>query len=178
LTQANLDAAADYFGTGFGKEAMLQKMAEALGSETGLWVDLRDLIPNWVGQRVSTFPTTDDLDVCHGVAREFYYPTQDPRHNQSTEATELLLHQSYCLLSSEVHPRFGDYLYVPPGYHSGRYIMKDRASGRDISFSVQSGGCVPYRFWWVDEDFSDSPFGHKPDPSVFATRIDVWRRCR
>ena len=73
-------------------------------------------------------------------------------------------------------PTFGDYLNVP-NMHAGRYILRDPASGRDISFSVQSGGNAPYRFYWVDEDFSVQPFGHAPDPDVFRTRIDVWRRC-
>jgi hypothetical protein len=61
--------------------------------------------------------------------------------------------------------------------HAGRYILRDPASGRDIAFSVQSGVNAPCRFYWVDEDLSGQPFGHAPDPHVFSTRIDVWRRC-
>ena len=105
------------------------------------------------------------------------YPQQDPRHNRSTEASNLLLHDHYCLLGDDVSPTFADYLSVP-NQHAGRYILKDPTSGRDIGFSVQSGGNAPYRFYWVDEDFSATPFGHTPDAQVFRTRVDVWRRCK
>lgn len=57
-------------------------------------------------------------------------------------------------------------------------MLRDPASGRDVSFSVQSGGNAPYRFAWLDEDFSTQPFAGKPDPSVLKTQVDVWRRCK
>ena len=134
------------------------------------------ILPNWVGERTNTSRLRRTPTSATGAAREFFYPQQDARHNKITEASNLLLHDHYCLLPDDVRPTFGDYLNVP-NIHAGRYILKDPTSGRDISFSVQSGGNAPYRFYWVDEDFSVQPFGHSPDPDVFRPRIDVWRRC-
>lgn len=177
LTADALDAAAEYFGTGFGRPAMRTRMAEMLGGSPELWVDVADLMPNWVGDRVNTFPAGSDTDVCYGAAREFYASNQDARHNASTEASSLLLMNHYCLLGEDVAPAFGDYLSVP-NQHAGRYVLRDPATGRDVSFSVQSGGNAPYRFAWLDEDFSRSPFAREADPTLRTTRVDVWRRCR
>ncbi len=93
------------------------------------------------------------------------------------DAAAQLLMNHYCLLGTDVAPAFGDYLSVP-NQHAGRYVLRDPATGRDVSFSVQSGGTVPYRFAWLDEDFSGTPFARQADPSVPRTRVDVWRRCR
>ncbi|GAA3345676.1 hypothetical protein GCM10020358_53640 [Amorphoplanes nipponensis] len=177
LTADTLDGAARYFGTGFGAQAMRTRLAERLGGSGEAWVNLAEVLPNWVGDRVNTFPSGADTDVCYGAAREFYAPQQDERHNASTEASSLLLGGHYCLLGNDVAPTFGDYLSVP-NQHAGRYVLRDPASGRDVSFSVQSGGNAPYRFAWLDEDFSASPFAGEPDPTVLTTRVDVWRRCR
>lgn len=177
LTADTLRRAAEYFGAGFGEETMRTRMLDLLGSSPEAWVNLADMLPNWVGDRVNTFPLGEDTDVCYGAAREFYAPEQDDRHNTSTEASTLLLKGHYCLLGRDVAPAFGDYLSVP-GQHAGRYVVRDPATGRDVSFSVQSGGNAPYRFHWLDEDFSRSPFGGKADPAVLDTRVDVWRRCR
>jgi uncharacterized protein YfaQ (DUF2300 family) len=93
------------------------------------------------------------------------------------DAAAQLLMNHYCLLGTDVAPASGDYLSVP-NQHAGRYVLRDPATGRDVSFSVQSGGTVPYRFAWLDEDFSGTPFARQADPSVPRTRVDVWRRCR
>lgn len=172
-----LDAAADYFGTGFGREAVRARMAELLGEDPERWVDVASLIPGWVGEKANTFPLGSDTDVCYGAAREFFAAEQDARHNQSTEASSLLLDGHYCLLAEDVAPVFGDYLSVP-NQHAGRYVLRDPATGRDVSFSVQSGGNAPYRFAWLDEDFSTRPFAGVADPTVLESRVDVWRRCR
>ena len=177
LSPDTLDAAADYFSLGFGRDPIRERLAGLLGAAPERWVDLKQILPDWVGERANTFPSGNDTEVCYGAAREFFYPQQDPRHNRSTEASNLLLHDHYCLLGDDVSPTFGDYLSVP-NQHAGRYILKDPTSGRDIGFSVQSGGNAPYRFYWVDEDFSATPFGHTPDAQVFRTRVDVWRRCK
>ncbi len=62
--------------------------------------------------------------------------------------------------------------------HDAGYILKDPASGRDVIFSVQSGGFSAYRFYWADEDMSRKPFGHQPMPNYRAQLVDTWRRCR
>lgn len=73
--------------------------------------------------------------------------------------------------------RFGDYLWVP-GRHSERFLCKDPVIERYIGFSVQSGGNGPYRFYWVDEDFSGRPFKHIPEKELHQKGLDIWRRCR
>jgi hypothetical protein len=89
----------------------------------------------------------------------------------------LLLHDHYCLVDDDVAPRFGDYLYNPTA-HSARYVLMDPATGRDVVFSIQSGGFSAYRFWWADEDMSGKPFAHEPRIDYRQKLVDVWRRCR
>jgi len=173
----NVESIVSYFGTGFNKQTMSENLIEMIGSQTEKWVDLQDLFPNWLGDKISTFPIEGDNEVCHGAAREFYYSEQESSLNASTEATSLMLDGYYCEVSDEQSLSFGDYLYIP-GMHSGRYVLKDPNSGRHISFSVQSGGNAPYRFWWIDEDFSGDPFANTAKQDLFITTIDIWRRCK
>jgi len=166
-----------YFATGFNKQTMTNRLAEIIGTQTEVWIDLQDLFSNWLNEKVSTFPIVGDNEVCHGAAREFYYDEQESSLNASTEATTLMLANYYCEVSDTQSLTFGDYLYIP-GMHSGRYVLKDPNTGRHICFSVQSGGNAPYRFWWIDEDFSGDPFGHTPKSDLFKSTIDIWRRCK
>ncbi len=177
LTPDSLDRAAEYFGTGFDRTATRSRLVALLGKAPSIWVNAAAILPNWVGKQVNTFPARGDSDVCFGAAREFYAQKQDARHNVSTEASNMLLANHYCLLGRDVVPTFGDYLNKP-NLHAARYVLRDPASGRDVVFSVQSGGEAPYRFSWLDEDFSSDPFAGKPDPTVLKTQVDVWRRCR
>jgi len=176
-TAQNSGNIVSYFATGFDKQAMADKLSGILGTLSEKWVDIKDLFPNWLSQKISTFPVEGDNEVCHGAAREFYYKVQNSELNASTEATTLLLANYYCEVSDPQTLTFGDYLYIP-GMHSGRYMLKDPGSGRHIGFSVQSGGNAPYRFWWIDEDFSGNPFAHAPKQNLFSTTIDIWRRCK
>jgi hypothetical protein len=64
-----------------------------------------------------------------------------------------------------------------PGAHSARYILRDPATGRDVIFSVQSGGSSSYRFYWADEDMSGKPFDHQPMSNYRQALVDTWRRC-
>jgi len=176
-TSQSADIIAAYFATGFNKQVVENNLAEKLGTQDEAWINLKDLLPNWLSEKISTFPVDGDNEVCHGAAREFYYVDQDSELNASTEATTLLLANYYCEVAESEALTFGDYLYIP-GMHSGRYVLKDPNSGRHIGFSVQSGGNAPYRFWWIDEDFSGNPFAHEPKQDLFNTTIDVWRRCK
>ncbi len=177
LTKTNQNSFVNYFGFGFDNSKIEQRLVELLGNNETIWINLKQIIPNWVGDKATSFPVDGDNEVCHGAAREFYYSEQDSRLNASTETTALLLYYDYTLLPTDAVPVFGDYLYRP-GEHSSRYIMRDKSSGRDISFSVQSGGNAPYRFWWIDEDMSYEPFGRNPDPNVWIEKIDLWRRSK
>ena len=177
LNSENKDDVANWFGTGFDKVIMQNTMSVLIGSHTEIWVDIEDLFPNWLKNKINTFPVDGDNEVCHGAAREFYYIEQESSLNASTEATTLMLANYYCTQEISSTPVFGDYLYIP-GQHSGRYILRDPNSGRDIVFSVQSGGVSAYRFWWLDEDFSGNPFANIAVDNLLSTTIDVWRRCR
>jgi len=176
-TAQNSANIASYFATGFNKQTMAEKLLGILGTQSEKWVDIKALFPNWLSQNINTFPVDGENEVCHGAAREFYYTDQDPALNASTEATTLLLANYYCEVTDSQTLTFGDYLYIP-GMHSGRYMLKDPSSGRHIGFSVQSGGNAPYRFWWIDEDFSGNPFARTPKQNLFSTTIDIWRRCK
>ncbi len=178
LETATQQKIADWFAVGFDKQALQDSMTAWLSTQTGgYWIDVKNFFPNWLKNKINTFPVNGDNEVCHGAAREFYYAEQEASLNASTEATTLLLSNYYCMVSDTNNLAFGDYLYVP-GQHSGRYLLQDPQSGRHISFSVQSGGIGAYRFWWVDEDFSGNPFGNTAANNLFSTRIDVWRRCQ
>jgi hypothetical protein len=144
----------------------------------GAWVELQALLGGWLADKVGTFPEGDDNDVCFGPARQFYQAQlQNGGYDRSTEAIAKVLVDDYALLPDGAEPRFGDVLNLV-GKHAGRYIATDPASGRWVGFSVQSGGNAPYRFWWVDEDFSGAPFDHVADPDGVRERVDVWRRSR
>ncbi len=177
INTQNNEMISSWFGIGFNKEEMQNTIAQLLGSENEVWIDVKELLPNWLKNRINTFPVEGDNEVCHGAAREFYYVEQEASLNASTEATTLMLSNYYCTKTDISNLVFGDYLYVP-GQHSGRYLLKDPDSGRHIVFSVQSGGIGAYRFWWMNEDFSGNPFGHKAVDSLLTTRIDVYRRCK
>jgi hypothetical protein len=175
----NIADIANHFSVSYSTAELTATLVQALGGRSEAWIDVQDLWTRWIGSRVNTFPEEGDLGVCHGLAREFFYDDEvtSGGYTGSTEAVEALLHDHYCPVPDDVQPRFGDYLWVP-GTHSGRFILRDPASGRDISFSVQSGGVSPYRLYWMDEDFSGKPFQHEPVSGLRKTKIDVWRRCR
>lgn len=177
ISDENINDVLDYFSTGFDRIIMQQRLDSLLDIQNNYWIDIKDVFPNWLSNKINTFPVEGDNEVCHGAAREFYYTQQDCRINASTEATSLLLHNYYKRIPESANPVFGDYLYIP-GMHSGRYIMQDPDSKRHICFSVQSGGFCPYRFYWIDEDFSGDPFAHTPKENLFSTHIDVWRRSK
>jgi hypothetical protein len=178
LTPASIPALVDYFGVGYDRAALENRLNDLLGTESSKWVQIQAFFFGWVRDRANTFPGVDDNDVCHGPARQFYDDTlYNGDSDRSTEATALLLHDHYCLVNDDVAPRFGDYLY-DPGVHSARYVLNDPTTGRDIVFSVQSGGIGAYRFWWADEDMSNMPFAHAPMADYRERLIDVWRRCR
>jgi hypothetical protein len=141
-------------------------------------VQVQEFMFGWIRERANTFPQVEDNDVCHGPARLFYSDIlYNGGYDRSTEAVAVLLTDHYCLVADDAAPRFGDYLYNP-GAHSARYILKDPATGRDVIFSVQSGGLSAYRFYWADEDMSGQPFAHQPLPDYRAALVDTWRRCR
>jgi hypothetical protein len=179
LTSSNQDAVLSYFGVGFDPQDVAGRVRERLASSGGdTWVPLQEIFGGWFADKANTFPRQGDNEVCHGPARQFFQDElRNGPYDRSTEATEMVLKEDYCLVPDDVEPRFGDYLYVV-GMHSGRFILKAPDSGRWISFSVQSGGNVPYRFWWVDEDFSGHPFACVPYVNFRRDRVDVWRRCR
>jgi len=144
----------------------------------GAWVELQELLGGWLADKVGTFPQDGDNDVCFGPARQFYQAElRNGGYDRSTEAIAKVLTDDYTLLPDGAEPRFGDVLNLV-GKHAGRFIATDPASGRWIGFSVQSGGNAPYRFWWVDEDFSGAPFDRVADPDGVRERVDVWRRSR
>ena len=139
---------------------------------------LQQVLGPWVSEKAGTFPGPDDNEVCHGPARQFFESAmRNGPWDRSTDATMKVLKDGYCLVPDGVEPRFGDYLYLV-NMHSARFVLKDPDSGRWIAFSVQSGGNAPYRFWWVDEDFSGAPFDRVPNPEGVRARVDVWRRCK
>ncbi len=178
ITPSNVDGLADYFGQGFERSLITSRLDAELGSAASAWVRLEKILPGWVGERAGTFPKEGDNDVCHGPARQFFQPTlENGGSDRSTEPVAILLKDFYCPVANDEEPSFGDYLYIP-GRHSGRFILKDPASGRAITFSIQSGGFPAYRFWWADEDFSGSPFDRKPKKNFREELTDVWRRCR
>lgn len=160
--------------------AGIESRVEAVLAEhpEGTWVELQDLLGGWLAEKVGTFPKGDDNDVCFGPARQFYQAElRNGGYDRSTEAIAKVLRDDYTLLADGAEPRFGDVLNLV-GKHAGRFIAADPASGRWVGFSVQSGGNAPYRFWWVDEDFSGAPFDRVADPDGVRERVDVWRRSR
>lgn len=144
----------------------------------GAWVELQDLLGGWLAAQAGTFPLDGDNDVCFGPARQFYQAElRNGGYDRSTEALAKVLKDDYTLLPDGAEPRFGDILSWT-GRHAGRFIATDPESGRWIGFSVQSGGNAPYRFWWVDEDFSGAPFDRVADVDGIREHVDVWRRTR
>ncbi|MFN8519891.1 MAG: hypothetical protein U0667_10990 [Chloroflexota bacterium] len=144
----------------------------------GAWVELQELLGGWLADKVGTFPLDGDNDVCFGPARQLYQAElRNGGYDRSTEPIAKVLKDDYTLLPDDAEPRFGDVLNLV-GKHAGRFIARDPASGRWIGFSVQSGGNAPYRFWWVDEDFSGAPFDRVADSDGVRERVDVWRRSR
>ena len=179
VTPSNRVDVVDHLGVGFDPAGIEARLDAILASQPeGAWVEVQDLLGSWLAEKAGTFPVEGDNEVCHGPARQFFQPElRNGGWDRSTEAVMKVLKDGYCLVPDDVEPRFGDYLYVV-GMHSGRFILKDPASGRWIGYSVQSGGNAPYRFWWVDEDFSGAPFDRVADPDAVRERVDVWRRCR
>ncbi len=178
LTAAAIPALVDYFAVGYDRAALQDRMLTLLGAEPSIWVTVQEFFFGWIRDRANTFPGTDDNDVCHGPARQFYNETlYNGGSDRSTEASALLLHDHYCLVGDDIAPRFGDYLYNP-GAHSARFILTDPATHRDVVFSAQSGGFSAYRFWWADEDMSGQPFAHQPMTDYRHKLVDTWRRCR
>jgi hypothetical protein len=178
LSADSIPALVDYFAVGYDRAALQTRMRTLLGAEPSRWVQVQEFMFGWIRERANTFPQGDDNDVCHGPARLFYSDIlYNDGYDRSTEHVAVLLTDHYCPVADDSPPRFGDYLYNP-GAHSARYILKDPATGRDVIFSVQSGGTSAYRFYWADEDMSGHPFAHQPLPDYRATLVDTWRRCR
>lgn len=178
LSRKNLSDIANYFAVGRGYQELLGYLERRLGARSQIWIDLQDLFAGWIKTKVNAFPTQTDHNSPYAAAREFYFEKQTPiaQPRASSEGTfGGLLAQHYCMIADSVEPRFGDIVYVP-GAHAGRFIMKDPVSGRGIGLSLYAGG--PYRFWWIDEDFSTKPFAKSPEPDLRSTRIDFWRRCK
>ncbi len=177
LDEQTVQSLVGYFGVGFNAQEMKQRLVAKLKTKGSGWVPLQSLFPNWLSAKVDTFPNAGDNEVCHGPARQFFSPTlQNGSMDRSTEAVGCLLEKKYCRLANGQEPRFGDYIYAPTK-HSGRYILKDPKSGRGVVFAVNSGGTVPYRFWWLDEEFSGRPFAHEPSTELSKV-IDIYRRCK
>jgi hypothetical protein len=178
LAADSIPALVDYFAVGYDRAALEARMRSLLGAEPSLWVQVQEFMFGWIRERANTFPQVDDNDVCHGPARLFYSDIlYNGGYDRSTEAVAVLLTDHYCQVADDAPPRFGDYLYNP-GAHSARYILKDPATGRDVMFSVQSGGISAYRFYWADEDMSGKPFDHQPMPDYRQVLVDTWRRCK
>jgi hypothetical protein len=178
VSAATIRALVDYFAVGYDRVALDSRLRSLLGDTPSRWVEVQDFMFGWIRERANTFPGTDDNDVCHGPARLFYSDVlYNGGYDRSTEAVAVLLTDHYCQVADDAPPRFGDYLYNP-GAHSARYILRDPASGRDIVFSVQSGGISAYRFYWADEDMSGKPFDHQPMIDYRQALVDTWRRCR
>ena len=178
LSADSIPALVDYFAVGYDRAALEARMRSLLGIEASQWVEVQEFMFGWIRDRANTFPQPGDNDVCHGPARQFYTDVlYNGQYDASTEAVAVLLADHYCQIADDAPPRFGDYLYNP-GAHSARYILKDPATGRDIVFSVQSGGISAYRFYWADEDMSGKPFDHQPMPDYRLTLVDTWRRCK
>jgi hypothetical protein len=168
----------DYFAVGYDRAVLEARMRSLLGADPSRWAQVQEFMVGWIRELANTFPQGDANDVCHGPARLFYSDVlYNGDYDRSTEAVAVLLTDHYCQVADDAPPRFGDYLYNP-GAHSARYILKDPASGRDVIFSVQSGGLSAYRFYWADEDMSGKPFAHQPMPEYRSALVDTWRRCR
>ncbi len=179
VTPANRADLAGYLSVGFDPAAIASALDRVLATDpAGVWVPLQELLGGWLATKVGTFPVDGDNEVCFGPARQFFQPElRNGDFDRSTEAVAKVLTDGYCPVPDGAEPRFGDFLNLV-GQHAGRFILEDPATGRWVGFSVQSGGEAPYRFWWVDEDFSGAPFARTPDPVGVRERVDVWRRCR
>jgi hypothetical protein len=179
VTPSNRADIARYLAVGFDPADLDARLDAVLAADPeGTWVELQDLLGGWLAEKADTFPVEGDNEVCFGPARQFFASElRNGGYDRSTEAVMKVLRDGYCPVPEDVEPRFGDFLNVV-GAHAGRFILKDPGSGRWIGFSVQSGGNAPYRFWWVDEDFSGAPFDRIADPDGVRERVDVWRRCR
>lgn len=178
LSAQSIPALVGYFGVGYDRTALEDRLRSLLGTADSKWVRVQEFLFGWVRDRANTFPQVNDNDVCHGPARQFYSDVlYNGDYDSSTEAVAVLLDDHYCQVADDAPARFGDYLYNP-GAHSARYILMDPATSRDIVFSVQSGGFSPYRFYWADEDMSGKPFEHQPMSDYREALVDVWRRCR
>jgi hypothetical protein len=178
LAADSIPALVDFFAVGYDRAALEARMRSLLGADPARWVPVQTFMFGWIRERANSFPQADDNDVCHGPARLFYSDIlYNSEYDRSTEAVAVLLTDHYCPVAENALPRFGDYLYIP-GAHSARYILKDPASGRDVVFSVQSGGISAYRFYWADEDMSGRPFDHQPMPEYRQALVDTWRRCK
>lgn len=178
LSRKNLHDIAQYFAVGRSSQELHAFLEKRLGAHFQIWIDLQDLFAGWIAPKVNTFPSKADHGGPFALAREFYFEKQTPLSQEkaaSADTFAAFLGKHYCLLPDLIEPRFGDIVYAP-GVHAARFIMKDPVSGRGIGLSVHAGG--PYRFWWIDEDFSKRPFAKSPERDLRLTRLDFWRRCK
>jgi len=179
VTPENRADLARHLAVGVGPAAIESALDRVLATDqSSVWVPLQELLGGWLAVKANTFPVQGDNEVCFGPARQFFQPElRNGGYDRSTEAVMKVLTDGYCPVPDGAEPHFGDFLNLA-NQHAGRFILKDPATGRWVGFSVQSGGMAPYRFWWVDEDFSGAPFARTPDPDGVRERVDVWRRCR
>ncbi len=180
VTKENIDQVARSFQGAWRFADVRKLVVKSLGNEESRWVELQKIFPGWVGEKIGQYPNRDyDIDVCHSFANSFFWEKQpDVKtdwklgirgtmvHRVNSHGIEVTLARQYCLLPDGLAPAFGDVVYRA-GYHTGRYVARDPKSGRMIVTSILSGGGQPYRFIWLDEEFS-----FKGQPS-----FDIWRRC-
>lgn len=178
LTQDAREPMVSYFAVGFGRGAVASTLDSILAAAPdGRWVAFQEVWGGWLQSKANTFPTPEDNEVCYGPARQFFNRSLlNGPMDRSTEALFAVLSRFYCVLPDAEPPSFGD-VFHHPGMHAGRFMVRDPQSGRDVVFSVQSGGQSAYRFWWADEDFAGNPFGRMPSPEAIVTNVDRWRRC-
>ena len=172
LNQKNLSDIASYFSWGSNTPVVKDYLVRRLGARSETWIDVQDIFKNWVSAKVNTFPLPDDQVGPYTLVREFFRERQSAKsliqaaHRAPFEA---MLSRSYCTVTDREELRFGDIISIP-GLHAARYILKDPVSGRGIVMSLQNSPAMPYRFWWVDEDFGVD--------KEWRSKVDVWRRCR
>lgn len=181
VTKENIDQVARSFQGAWHFQDVRKLVAVSLGNDKARWVELQKIFPGWVGEKIGNYPNRDyDIDVCHSFANSFFWKKQPdvktdwklgiqgtayffPINSHNIDET---LARQYCLLPDGLEPAFGDVVYRA-GFHTGRYVARDPQSGRMIVTSILSGGGQPYRFIWLDEEFS-----YQGQPL-----FDIWRRC-
>lgn len=177
LTTENSEQIIQYFKTGFSEAAVRQRVQFLLGSKRESWIEVQEIFPNWLRDRANTFPITGDHDVCHALSRQFF--ASKFGDGASTDALGITILENYRFVEKNETHQFGDLIYKSSnGSHSGRFILTDPVSGRGISMSLNSGGYVPIRFWWIDEDFAQSGSFSGVRDQQYLDHTNIYRRCK